>query len=647
MADFVIRPKFERPSKPNDGFWKGALGSKLWEAPLYVAIAAATANSFRSGPTSLTRPRPRQPAAHLSLQTQPNQNWLYGHSPVLWEAPKFVPIHDQGASFRMASAPPNRFTSFYQTDPNDGWVYTAIAAATWDSSLSVPPTTNEIASFRTWDRTVDRLTRLTQPNDDGWPFTSVDASLAQTWSGVEELDSYRQPPSRADRFFVQQTSPSFSWLSGALGLWEASAYPPIGDAERLGSYRTPDRVSDRTFLQQGQPLDVEQFAPTVAAGIAQVWPGIEGPPSFLTTPAKTDRFFILQGQPLDVEQFGLVVGAQLVAQQWPAIAETPSYRVPAAAQDRTFVLQGQPLDVEQFSPTLASQAAQLWPAIAETPSFLTPTARRDRFFLQLGQPIDVAAFAGAVAGAPTPAQLWPAIESRGAYRVPAAAVDRFYIRQTQPADVAPFAASVAQGIVRGWAAVQAVPSFRTPAAIRDPLLSLRTQPLDVAAAAPSLQAQFWPAIAELPSYVTSTRIADRFYIRQTAPSFSWLQGHTPTLWEVPYLAAIAAATVNSRPPLPFGEQFDVRQTEPANVTLLPPTAAQLWPAFELRASYSMPARTPNRTVFWAQVEDAAAISTVATGGVEPSVVITFVSEITTSASFTSEITRSLSFTSEI
>lgn len=41
--------------------------------------------------------------------------------------------------------------------------------------------------------------------------------------------------------------------TGALDLWEAYKYVPIGTATREGSYRTPDRRSDRTYVLQTSP----------------------------------------------------------------------------------------------------------------------------------------------------------------------------------------------------------------------------------------------------------------------------------------------------------------------------------------------------------------------------------------------------------
>lgn len=62
---------------------------------------------------------------------------------------------------------------------------------------------------------------------------------------------------------------------GALNLWEAYLYPPIGNATRNAGYRAPDRQTDVTFIQQTAPSQAWlSYVSTPPPTVAQTWPAV-------------------------------------------------------------------------------------------------------------------------------------------------------------------------------------------------------------------------------------------------------------------------------------------------------------------------------------------------------------------------------------
>jgi hypothetical protein len=285
MSDLLSSPQFDRPASVEPSWLKSVLGTKLFEAPLAVAMIAATLNCSYAPPAKAAL----DVRTHL---TAPDAGWLTALP--LYNAPTNVPRADQrrNASY-VVDRGPRLELRLHLTSPEWPAPLAALnltgardyVPAVQDPRLRsfLPPTGPRflLGTFNTAPQNTPLAAALnltdatdygavanaqgltsylvpTRPDtaidsspQDGWRFSAIPTNPPPTYPpGADQVRNSFLPigPSR----FAPDTAPAFAWL-GALRIGNAALAVPSNDAGR-NSYAPP----------RGPSLDVRTFltAPT-------------------------------------------------------------------------------------------------------------------------------------------------------------------------------------------------------------------------------------------------------------------------------------------------------------------------------------------------------------------------------------------------
>lgn len=241
MKNWIDIRRWIRPDQPQPNY-KAALGTALWEAPLYVAIAAATLNcSVRT---------PERPKLEVTRHAWANES-VYKATANLWEAPLYVPIGDAQRTGSVRTRERGTF------DVRHTWVNEPVYKASvvlFDVDQVVAPVSAQQSSVRTPARPAFDIPRHTTKPQDAWIVSALapDASVAQQaaiWSQLANPGATRARGGDVRRI---QTEPIFSWPGKVVDAIVAT-WAPIFKAQessRTGQRRVLDvrAVTDQPEL---------------------------------------------------------------------------------------------------------------------------------------------------------------------------------------------------------------------------------------------------------------------------------------------------------------------------------------------------------------------------------------------------------------
>jgi hypothetical protein len=236
MSDFIVSPRFDRPP-PVGGWFKSALGSALFEAPLAVAFLAATLNCSYAPPA--------RAALDVRRVTAPDQGWLQVQpfNPAL-----VVPAVAQATTStyrpsRVFMAGVGRVTAM------DGG-----GTGAWDPSLSVGTFAEARNAPQPWPGA--RLRLGTHDTAPAFTWLQVPDALFNAPNGVASRDARRNnsfavPADPVYRALFDDTTPNTDWISSAATSFDPrffQGFPPdrVPDARpgfRLGTHDTAPAFS--------------------------------------------------------------------------------------------------------------------------------------------------------------------------------------------------------------------------------------------------------------------------------------------------------------------------------------------------------------------------------------------------------------------
>lgn len=219
MSYFITRRAFWRPDQPQ-AVYKSALGTGLWEATLFAAIAAATLNCS-------VRPPARASAA---IECQPAFSWV---RPVVdATVATWQPVFAAELGYRS----PDRAAAAIDCQPQAAWIFSVLPVTS--SVAQQWPAVHQATglSYRSGD--CDQTPIATAPAFS-WVQPVVDATV-RTWSPVFVAELGYRGPDRASAAIDCQPQPAWIFSALPVTITTAQQWPAIHQATGL-SYRSMDR----------------------------------------------------------------------------------------------------------------------------------------------------------------------------------------------------------------------------------------------------------------------------------------------------------------------------------------------------------------------------------------------------------------------
>lgn len=306
MSYFVSVRRFPRPDQPQ-AVYKGALGTKLWEAPLYAGIGSAQRNASVS------------PEKRPGLDVR-RYDW----------APEFnfaTPVVD--ATVRTWAG---IFASELRSECSRDGVELNVRQYEWSPAFSwprpvvdaivrswAPIFASELRSERSPDRPPLDLLRPDWTGPPAWIFKNLPAAVttAQLWPGILENlgPSYRSGDRPGLDVRVPDWAPQFGWVQRVVDA-RVSTWTPVFEAALAA--RSPDRPVLELRRSDWAPDD--GWVPTIVDRVVASWaPALRSD--------RSDRPLdrpLLDGRSQVLAPGWLVVtfpSGVTVAQSWPALLQ--------------------------------------------------------------------------------------------------------------------------------------------------------------------------------------------------------------------------------------------------------------------------------------------------------------------------------------
>lgn len=161
--------------------------------------------------------------------------------------------------------------------------------------------------------------------------------------------------------------------TGALALWEAPRYVPIGDATR-NSYRAADRVSDRTYVQQTAPA-FTWVQPVVDAAVQRWMAGVTAEPSYRSGDRARLDVRAYEWSPEPAWIFSTLPVVTTTAQQWPAILQNSGLSYRSDERPRLDVRRYEWFPSFAWAPRVADAVVASWIPVFDAEVSYRPPAR--------------------------------------------------------------------------------------------------------------------------------------------------------------------------------------------------------------------------------------------------------------------------------